>query len=184
MLERIASRSDCANCAALCCVAYPSDDMPGFAASKRSGEPCPRLAQCGTCTIYEDRERLGFGGCIAYECFGAGQFVTQALSQRGARRGRTVATKAMIDRFLQVRPAFDLLHLAQRLAGDNLPPERESRRVSIVRSLEDALLSGDPASVEHVLLPAKAALRDLYAGRSMENRKGNLNSRRAHALVG
>ena len=130
MLERIASRSDCANCAALCCVAYPSDDMPGFAASKRSGEPCPRLAQCGTCTIYEDRERLGFGGCIAYECFGAGQFVTQALSHRGAQPGRTVATQAMIDRFLQVRPAFDLLHLAQRLAGDNLPPDHWRMRFS------------------------------------------------------
>ena len=184
MPERIATTSDCAKCAALCCVAYPSDDMPGFAASKRSGEPCPRLAPCGTCTIYEDRERLGFGGCIAYDCFGAGQFVTQALSHSGAQPGRTVATQAMIDRFLLVRPAFDLLRLAQRLADDDLPPERESRRVSIVRSLEDALLTGDPAIVEHVLLPAKAALRDLYAARSLQNRKGNLNSRRAHALVG
>ena len=43
MATRLESRSDCTRCAALCCIAYPSEDMPGFAAAKEAGQPCPKL---------------------------------------------------------------------------------------------------------------------------------------------
>ena len=161
MAGRIATRSDCAQCAALCCIAYPSEDMPGFAAHKQAGEPCPNLDACGACTIYEDRARLGFAGCIAFECFGAGQFVTQTVF--GGRDWRTdpSAMPAMVDTFLRLRPAFDLLYLAETFSGGDPACESEMIR----QSLEDALLSPDPHSAERLLHDAKARLRALYAAR-------------------
>ena len=55
MATRLESSSDCTRCAALCCIAYPSENMPGFAAAKEAGQPCPKLGHDGLCTIYADR---------------------------------------------------------------------------------------------------------------------------------
>ena len=183
MVGRIATRSDCASCAALCCIAYPSGEMPGFAAEKRSGEPCPKLDTCGGSTIYDDRERLGFAGCIAYECFGAGQFVTQAALAHGGEPGDR-ATQAMIDHFLGVRPAFDLLYLAQRWESTVLPGKEIGEGLALVLLLEDALLTGVLKDIERILPAAKARLRELYAARIVENGGEILNSRGVHALDG
>jgi hypothetical protein len=65
--------ADCARCAALCCV------LPGFTASadfaidKPPGTPCPNLAADHRCSVHERLRPLGFAGCVAYDCFGAGQ---------------------------------------------------------------------------------------------------------------
>jgi hypothetical protein len=70
-------RADCANCAALCCVG------PGFAASadfaidKPSGVPCPNLRADDLCGIHDRLRDRGFPGCQVFDCFGAGQHVTQ-----------------------------------------------------------------------------------------------------------
>lgn len=110
-MGRLATRSDCERCAALCCIAYPSDQMPGFAARKEAGEPCPRLDACGRCTIYERRVDEGFAGCLEFECFGAGQHVTQVLFEGRDWRDDPAMLAPMGARFLAVRPAFDLLYL-------------------------------------------------------------------------
>jgi len=74
-------RSDCARCAALCCVAFAFDRRSGgFPIDKPNGVPCPQLdAAANRCSTYEDRASLGFHGCITYECNGAGQRVTQEV---------------------------------------------------------------------------------------------------------
>src|SRR4051812_36202704 len=75
--RRTLLRADCERCAALCCVA------PGFAASvefaitKRPGQPCPNLGDGFRCTIHEQLADRGFPGCVAFDCFGAGQQVVQ-----------------------------------------------------------------------------------------------------------
>ena len=162
-MSRIATQSDCSKCAALCCIAYPSDDMPGFAAEKGSGEPCPKLDSCGNCTIYPDRERLGFAGCIAYECFGAGQFVTQSILAVDDRSENPRTKQAMVDSFLRLRPAFDLLFLAQRLEPKDLSDDGARERSSLIEALEDALLTASPVDVERALPDARARLRALYS---------------------
>ena len=66
-------RADCARCAALCCV------LPGFSASadfaidKPPGTPCPNLVPGHRCGVHDRLRPLGFAGCVAYDCFGAGQ---------------------------------------------------------------------------------------------------------------
>ncbi|MEP3047749.1 MAG: hypothetical protein ABJL55_18405 [Roseibium sp.] len=70
---------DCSNCAALCCVVFPFDKSESFRIDKAAGEICSNLSKEGTCTVFEDREELGFKGCISYNCYGAGQRVTQEV---------------------------------------------------------------------------------------------------------
>ncbi|MEC8196989.1 MAG: hypothetical protein VX228_11895, partial [Pseudomonadota bacterium] len=75
---------DCSQCAALCCVAYPFDADEDFALLKRADTPCPNLSDnCLNCAIHDDLLPKGFGGCVAYQCAGAGQRVTQELFDGG-----------------------------------------------------------------------------------------------------
>lgn len=70
-------RADCSRCVGLCCV------VPGFAASadfavdKPAGEPCVNLRPDSRCAIHDRLRESGFRGCTVYDCFGAGQQVTQ-----------------------------------------------------------------------------------------------------------
>lgn len=115
MAPVLETRSDCSRCAALCCIAYPSEEMPGFSAAKQAGQPCPKLGSDGLCTIYTRRAEEGFAGCIAFECFGAGQHVVQHLfADRDWREDRAVLG-AMVDAFLAMRPVSDLNFLARRI---------------------------------------------------------------------
>ncbi|MDQ0999641.1 uncharacterized protein YjbI with pentapeptide repeats [Neobacillus niacini] len=70
-------RADCENCFGLCCVALPYARSADFAFDKDSGTPCRNLQSNYLCGIHNDLRNKGFRGCSAYECFGAGQKVSQ-----------------------------------------------------------------------------------------------------------
>ncbi|AVZ75270.1 hypothetical protein SLUN_26810 [Streptomyces lunaelactis] len=70
-------RADCGNCFGLCCVALPFSASADFAISKDAGKPCPNLATDFRCGIHTRLRQSGFPGCTVYDCFGAGQQVSQ-----------------------------------------------------------------------------------------------------------
>jgi uncharacterized protein YjbI with pentapeptide repeats len=70
-------RADCKNCFGLCCVALPYAKSADFASDKDGGTPCYNLQSNYQCGIHKDLRNKGFRGCSAYECFGAGQKVSQ-----------------------------------------------------------------------------------------------------------
>jgi hypothetical protein len=70
-------KPDCERCCGLCCVAPAFARSPDFAIDKRPGEPCPNLTRDFRCGIHDRLQAEGFRGCVAYDCFGAGQKVTQ-----------------------------------------------------------------------------------------------------------
>lgn len=70
-------RADCANCFALCCVALPFSVSADFAIAKDAGRPCPNLDDDFRCGIHPRLRDEGFAGCVAFDCFGAGQKVSQ-----------------------------------------------------------------------------------------------------------
>lgn len=70
-------RADCSRCAGLCCVAPAFAKSSDFAITKPAGRPCPHLAGDFRCGIHEHLEERGFHGCRVFDCFGAGQRVTQ-----------------------------------------------------------------------------------------------------------
>lgn len=72
-----ALRADCGRCFGLCCVAPAFSASADFAIDKPAGHPCPHLQPDFRCGIHKDLREKGFGGCAAYDCFGAGQQVSQ-----------------------------------------------------------------------------------------------------------
>lgn len=140
MAPVLETRSDCSRCAALCCVAYPSEEMPGFSAAKEAGQLCPKLAADGLCTIYARRAEEGFAGCIRFECFGAGQHVVQSLFDGRDWRDDEALLAPMVDAFLAMRPVSDLAYLVDRALGvapaDPTLSELKEELADIARSRE------------------------------------------------
>ncbi|WP_066369707.1 pentapeptide repeat-containing protein [Herbidospora mongoliensis] len=69
--------SDCGSCAGLCCVELPFAKSADFAVDKPAGKPCVNLTGDYRCRIHDRLRESGYQGCVTFECFGAGQRVTQ-----------------------------------------------------------------------------------------------------------
>ncbi|HEY7147428.1 MAG TPA: pentapeptide repeat-containing protein [Streptosporangiaceae bacterium] len=109
-------RADCARCCGLCCVAPAFAASADFAISKPAGQPCPHLRQDFGCGIHGQLRQQGFPGCAAYDCFGAGQQVSQVTF--GGRDWRAPGTAAaMFAAFAVMRQLHELLwYLTEALA--------------------------------------------------------------------
>ncbi|MFF2448858.1 pentapeptide repeat-containing protein [Neobacillus sp. NPDC058068] len=76
-LSRDSLRADCENCFGLCCVAPTFAASTDFAIDKDAGKPCPNLQSDFRCSIHKNLRQQGFKGCTVFDCFGAGQKVSQ-----------------------------------------------------------------------------------------------------------
>lgn len=102
-------RADCSRCVGLCCVAPAFAASADFAIDKPAGSPCPNLVAESRCGIHDSLRERGFGGCAVFDCFGAGQQVTQVTFRgRDWRQGQAAAT-AMFDVFTVRRALHELL---------------------------------------------------------------------------
>jgi hypothetical protein len=70
--------ADCAKCVGLCCVLLPFQRSADFAFDKQAGETCRHLSAEHRCGIHARLLDEGMRGCVAYDCFGAGQAVTES----------------------------------------------------------------------------------------------------------
>ncbi len=102
-------RADCARCVGLCCVATAFSVSADFAIDKPAGRPCPNLAADHRCGIHARLRDSGFAGCVAYDCFGAGQRVAQELFPAADWRTDPAAATAMFAAFAVVRQLHELL---------------------------------------------------------------------------
>jgi hypothetical protein len=124
---------DCARCVGLCCVALPFRPSHGFAFAKDAGEPCRHLDGGHACSIHASLREAGMVGCTTYECFGAGQHVTQVVYDGQGWRGspdggaemfavfavvqRLHEMLVLIDQALELRPGPELTRLRSQVAG-------------------------------------------------------------------
>ncbi|MDT7581346.1 MAG: hypothetical protein QOK35_2610 [Pseudonocardiales bacterium] len=70
-------QADCGRCLALCCVGPGFSASADFAVDKPAGQPCVHLRDDARCGIHDALRPRGFPGCVAYDCFGAGQHVVE-----------------------------------------------------------------------------------------------------------
>ena len=173
LADRPATRSDCARCAALCCIAFPAEEMPGFAASKAAGEPCPKLGGDGRCTIYDTRSENGFGGCVAFECFGAGQHVVQTLFDARDWRDDPRLLPQMVETFLAMRPVSELLYLVDHARGQPEADAHADALDTIDRDLQAIAQSRATLRETDRVPDLRSRLRDILASLRREGSQEN-----------
>lgn len=150
-----ALRGDCARCAGLCCVAPAFAVSSDFALDKPAGRPCPNLQADFRCGIHDRLRQRGFPGCTVFDCFGAGQRVTEAFGAQDWRSAPEIAQR-MFDVFDVVRPLHELLWLLTEALGLRASgPLRDELR----RALDDTerLAEGSPEEVLAIDLSAHRA---------------------------
>jgi uncharacterized protein YjbI with pentapeptide repeats len=107
--ERLSLRADCERCFALCCVAPAFSASADFAIKKNAGQPCPNLQLDFRCGVHARLRDLGFRGCTVYECFGAGQKVSQVTFSGQDWRRSPHTAKQMFEVFPTMRDLHELL---------------------------------------------------------------------------
>jgi uncharacterized protein YjbI with pentapeptide repeats len=121
-------RADCEHCFGLCCVALTFAASADFAIDKPAGQACPHLAEDFRCRIHARLREQGFRGCTVYDCFGAGQRVSQVTFAGASWRHDPQLGQRMFEVFAVMRQLHELLwHLA------------EARRLPAARALQGQL---------------------------------------------
>ncbi len=133
---------DCARCVGLCCVALPFRVSHGFAFAKDAGEPCRHLDGDYRCSIHATLREEGMGGCTSYECFGAGQHVTQVVYAGASWRGAPDGGAEMFGVFAVVQRLHEMLVLLGQ-AADLVPNPTLDR----LRERVAARTRGRPAEI-------------------------------------
>jgi uncharacterized protein YjbI with pentapeptide repeats len=179
-------RADCERCFGLCCVALPFAASADFAIDKQAGTPCPNLRGDHRCGIHATLRQKGFTGCTVYDCFGAGQQVSQiTFGGQDWRSGSREHARLMFDVFPVVRQLHELLwYLSEALT---LPAARplhaELRRLlqeteSLAGQAPDQLAALDVGAhrqtVNVLLLEASELTRAGVRGRKKDRRGADL----------
>ena len=175
-------RGDCANCFGLCCVALPFGASADFAIDKAAGTPCPNLRSDFRCGIHTQLRERGFPGCTVYDCFGAGQQVSQVTFSGRDWRADPHSADTMFGAFAVMRNLHELLwYLTEVLALPQARPAHEAARRALAETTR--LTQGTPAellvldvaahrtTVDEVLRHASELVRAGFAGRK-KNRRG------------
>jgi hypothetical protein len=128
-------RADCANCFGLCCAALAFARSADFPFDKPAGDPCINLDDQDRCSIHRHLRERGFKGCTVFECFGAGQKVSQHTFAARSWREDLPTRAAMFAAFPIVRRLHELLwYLDQAITlveadRDTAPWEEQFKRV-------------------------------------------------------
>lgn len=120
-------KSNCNNCFGLCCVALPYGKSSDFPFTKDGGTPCRNLCSNNLCTIHGQLREKGFRGCVSYECFGAGQHVSQSIYKGNDWREDAEHAEEMFAVFPVVQQLHEMLwYLQQTLTLEETQPLHSS----------------------------------------------------------
>jgi hypothetical protein len=152
-------RADCARCVGLCCVALAFARSADFAFTKDAGDPCVNLDDDYRCVIHPDLRVRGFKGCTVFDCFGAGQKVTQHTFGGRSWRDDPDSRESMFAVFPLVRQLQELLWYLNEVVA---LPQTAPIRSGLERAYADTnALTEAPA--DHILALDIDAHRDKVA---------------------
>lgn len=182
-------QADCASCFGLCCVALPFAASADFPLDKAAGQPCPNLGTDSRCGIHPELRQRGFTGCTVYDCFGAGQQVSQVTF--GGRDWRT-APKATARRMFEVFPVVRQLHellqyITEALSLDPARPVHHELRAALVET--ERLTRGTPEELVVLDVPEHRARINVLLLKTSElvrgsRGRGRKKDRRGADLMG
>jgi uncharacterized protein YjbI with pentapeptide repeats len=177
--------ADCSRCVGLCCVAPAFSASADFAIDKSAGHPCPNLQDDFRCGIHDHLRSGGFRGCTTYDCFGAGQQVSQVTFVGRDWRAEPHLAKTMFDTFAVMRQLHELLWYlteaadlttAAPLHGDLRDAIADTERLTHESS--EVLVELDVAAhrdrVNALLLRTSELARAVWSGRTADHRGADL----------
>jgi len=157
-------RADCGNCFGLCCVALTFAKSADFAIDKATGEPCPNLDEDFRCGIHQKLRPEGFRGCTVYDCFGAGQ----KISQQAGASWRAQPGQRMFEALPIMRQLHELLwYLAEAVELKQTSPIHSQLReatdriekLTLAPDITSVDLPGERAKVNELLVRTSALVR-------------------------
>ncbi|MEU2511416.1 pentapeptide repeat-containing protein [Streptomyces syringium] len=183
--DRADLQADCGSCFGLCCVALPFAASADFAVNKDAGKPCSNLTADFTCGIHTRLRERGFSGCTVFDCFGAGQKVSQVTFLGRNWREAPESARQMFDVFPVMRQLHELLwYLTEALSMPAARPLHGDLRRALddtdrlTRGSAEELVKVDVAEVRHgvntLLLRASELVRAGVPGRKKNHRGADL----------
>lgn len=163
-------RADCSSCFALCCTAFGFSRSADFPVDKPAGTPCDHLAADHSCTIHAHLRGRGFRGCLSFDCFGAGQSVSQHLFAGRSWREQPHVRHDMFATFAVLRHVHEMLWYLREAATRSYDPstaaeagDLETRLTGLangsVADILDADLTAAHDDVRRVLTAVSAEVR-------------------------
>ncbi|MEH7884221.1 pentapeptide repeat-containing protein [Bacillus sp. JJ1609] len=150
-------RADCTNCFGLCCVALPYAKSADFAFDKDGGTPCQNLQNDYSCSIHKNLRSNGFNGCTVYECFGAGQKVSQVTYRGKDWRENSVSAKEMFDVFPIMQQLHEMLcYLHEALSFKEAKPFHNDLLSAFEKT--EILTNQDSSAILSLDIPAHRAI--------------------------
>jgi uncharacterized protein YjbI with pentapeptide repeats len=135
-------RADCDRCVGLCCAAPAFSVSADFAIDKPAGQACPNLQPSFRCGIHSELRPRGFRGCAVFDCFGAGQRVSQRTFGGQDWRQAPHIARQMFAAFAVMRQLHELLwHLREAAALPAARPPHEDLHSAIAAT--ERLASSD-----------------------------------------
>lgn len=108
LLEEL--KIDCSKCSGLCCTALFFSKMDGFPEDKTAGKPCVNLQYDFRCKIHTELIQRKMKGCLGYDCFGAGQKVTQVIYNNSNWCTEPTKSQQIFDVFLVTFQVHQILY--------------------------------------------------------------------------
>lgn len=178
-------RSDCDRCFGLCCAALPFAKSADFPVDKPAGKPCGNLTGDFRCGIHTRLREQGYKGCTVFECFGAGQQVSQVTFGGRDWRQEPGTARQMFDVFAVMRQLHEILcYLAEALRWEAARPVWHALRAAqaevqrLTGGSAQELLELDVAAVRSranpLLLRASELVRARVPGRTVNRRGADL----------
>jgi uncharacterized protein YjbI with pentapeptide repeats len=137
-LARPSLRPDCGNCFALCCTAFGFSRSADFALDKPAGSPCQNLAHDFSCSIHDSLRPRGFRGCTVFDCFGAGQNVSQGFFAGKSWLENPDTKNEMFAAFKAARQLHEMLWYLAEAQTRTFDPDASHRAVQLRNTIGHA----------------------------------------------
>ncbi len=132
--------ADCKNCFGLCCIALHFSASEGFPNDKDAGKPCINLQNDFRCAVHGNLNKLGLKGCIAYDCFGAGQKVSQFTYGGISWLEDTNTANEIFEVFIIMRQLHELLWYISEALTIKVPQPLHENLESIWKETKELTL--------------------------------------------
>ncbi|MYY81905.1 MULTISPECIES: pentapeptide repeat-containing protein [unclassified Streptomyces] len=165
--DRAALRADCGSCSGLCCVALTFSKSSDFPVNKDAGKPCGNLAEDFRCGIHRDLRDKGYRGCTVFDCFGAGQRVSQGTFEGRDWRRDPATARQMFEVFPLMRQIHELLwYLTEALTHPQTRPIAADLKRVLAET--ERLAQGSPDAVAGTDVAAHRQVVNLLLLRTSE----------------